>query len=138
MMMDEIKFGGSDHIIHQCGSCGVFHTIPKVMYENCFRLGGFWCCPNGHRRGWENGAEKTEIETLRRERDRLKQNTARLEDAILAEQRRSATAEEKVKVIQRRAVAGVCPCCNRTFSNVQRHMATKHKNVVPLAQKTNA
>lgn len=22
---------------------------------------------------------------------------------------------------------GVCPCCNRTFSDLQRHMASKHK-----------
>lgn len=28
--------------------------------------------------------------------------------------------------IKRRVSAGVCPCCNRTFQCLARHMATKH------------
>ena len=27
------------------------------------------------------------------------------------------------------AKAGTCPCCNRTFTNLARHMASKHKDV---------
>jgi hypothetical protein len=28
--------------------------------------------------------------------------------------------------MKKRAVAGVCPCCNRHFRELERHMASKH------------
>ncbi len=63
-------FGGTEHVEMQCGTCGVWHTVPKVRYDECFKRGGFWHCPNGHARGWQAGHEKEEINKLRRERDR--------------------------------------------------------------------
>ena len=119
----------------QCGTCGVWHAFPETIYDHCRREGGFWHCPNGHSRGWKDGADNTELQQLRRERDRLKQDAARLNDDLAEQARRAAAAEKKVIQIRKRAAAGLCPCCNRTFSNVQRHMQTKHPNVVPLAQK---
>lgn len=112
----------------QCGNCGVFHAIPTAMYESCRSEGGFWHCPNGHSRGWSEGS-------ISRERDRLKQKVAQLDDEIAALKLSEATAQKKLVAAKRRAVAGVCPCCNRTFDNVQRHMKSKHPNVVPMTQK---
>lgn len=43
-------------------------------------------------------------------------------------------AERKLATHKKRASAGVCPCCNRTVSQMARHMQAKHPdyNVVPL------
>jgi hypothetical protein len=108
------------------------------MHDTLYREGGFWYCPNGHQRGWGTG-------TLHAERDRLKQKVAQLDDEIgelrVARdnaQRDREAAEKKLMASKRRAIAGVCPCCHRTFGNVQRHMKTKHPNVVPLEQKQSA
>jgi hypothetical protein len=117
----------------QCGTCGVWHAFPETIYEHCYREGGFWSCPNGHRRGWDKGAEKKEVDLLRQERDRLKQRQAMLEDDIAAARRLTAAAKAETTKLRKRVGAGVCPCCNRTFQNVARHMATKHSNVVPIA-----
>lgn len=122
-------------ILLQCATCGVWHAIPEVMYNTCKAEGGYWHCPNGHSRGFRTGIQKLEQEKIRRERDQLKQDAARLEEEITSERNRADNAEKKVLQIKRRAAAGVCPCCNRTFANVQQHMRTKHPNVVPLAQK---
>lgn len=108
-----------------CITCGVPYTCPEAMMENQRKIGGYHHCPNGHSQGWDK--EDTEIAKLRRERDRLKQNEARLEDELRLERLQASK-------LKKRASAGICPCCTRTFSNMSRHMKTKHPdyNVVPL------
>ncbi len=69
---------------------------------------------------------------LRRERDRLKQQMAQKDDEIREVERQRLAAERKAKRIQRRAHAGLCPCCNRTFQDVVRHMKAKHPDIALL------
>lgn len=119
----------------QCGSCGVYHAIPKAMHDNAVEEGGFWTCPNGHQRGYREGRKAREA--IVRERDRLKQLVAQKDDEISQANARVAKVEKKIKATQRRIHAGVCPCCNRMFPNLAAHMKSKHKdygatNVVPL------
>jgi septal ring factor EnvC (AmiA/AmiB activator) len=94
-----------------------------------------WHCLWGHAQHFPKG--QSEAEKLRQERDRLKQQTAQLQDEIGeawahvdAEKRRAAAARGQVTKLKKRAANGVCPCCNRTFANLQRHMATKHAGFV--------
>jgi hypothetical protein len=134
-MPEIITIKGDKHVVTQCGTCGVWHTVPEIVYEAHKREGGYHACPNGHMRGWRSGEEELERDAIRLERNRLKQDAARLEDELVAERRRADAAEKRILQVRRRAAAGVCPCCNRTFANVQRHMQSKHANVVPLAQK---
>lgn len=133
--MTTVLLSGERHVVNQCGTCAVWHTVPEIVYDCFKREGGYWHCPNGHQRGWDKGTDAIERENIRRERDRLKQDAARLQDEIAAERKRADEAEHKIVQVRRRAVAGVCPCCNRTFLNVQKHMQSKHPNVVPLEQK---
>lgn len=134
-------------VIMHCGTCGTPFGMQEEVYDHCYREGGFWTCPNGHRRGWEKGnEERLEVE-LRRERDRLKQRQAQLEDEVQWQRKareaaeRSASAHKgQVTRLKNRAKAGVCPCCNRTFQNLAAHMKTKHPdfsadadNVVEIA-----
>ncbi len=69
---------------------------------------------------------------MRRERDQARQQIARAEDAAAEARAAMEKAERKTKRLMRRVSAGVCPCCNRTFSDLARHMKTKHENVVSL------
>jgi hypothetical protein len=43
-----------------------------------------------------------------------------------AAERSAAAAKGNVTKLRKRAAAGVCPCCNRTFLALQKHMAHKH------------
>lgn len=133
--MATVLLNGERHVVHQCGTCAVWHTIPEVVFNTCYSEGGYWHCPNGHSRGYKTGEDKRKEDAIRQERDRLKQDAARLSDELAAERKRAEEAEKKVLHAKRRANAGVCQCCNRTFLNVQRHMKTKHPNVIPLEQK---
>lgn len=123
-------FGGTDHVEMQCGTCGVWHTIPKIKYDTAYKEGGFWHCPNGHSRGWQNGHDKQEIVKLCRERDRLQQRVAEKDDDIATKEREVAAQKGLVTKLKKRAAAGTCPCCQRTFTNMATHMRKQHPEMV--------
>jgi hypothetical protein len=66
------------------------------------------------------------VRKLRRERDAAKQREetirANLEDT---KRRLSAQFGENTK-LRKRIKNGVCPCCTRSFTNLRRHLQTKH------------
>lgn len=115
---------------HTCGECGVtfafsreFHDARKADHQS-------WYCPNGHSRMFtgKNRAEQLEAELeasrriARNERERRER----------AERQRSA-ARGQVTKIKRRVGRGVCPCCNRTFADLGRHMAGQHPDFAESA-----
>ena len=106
--------------------------VPARLLESAQNAAHMIYCPHGHTLTWK----ETEVDRLRRERDRLKQDAARIEDERSQATMRAERAEAATRKLQKRAAAGVCPCCNRTFLNMQRHMKSKHPNVVPLEKKT--
>lgn len=117
-----------------CAACGIEFGMP-AQYNSARREDGkSFYCPNGHSLSYGNG----ENEKLRRERDRLKQQQARWDDErrelqgrIEAEGRRRAAARGQVTRLKNRAKAGLCPCCNRHFTNLERHMASQHPEMDP-------
>lgn len=112
-----------------CCMCGtLFATTAYFIAERRKDKGRFFC-PNGHGQSFT----EHEADRLRRERDRLAQLIAQKNDEILAERRMRADAEaaerkavRKTKRLEKRAAAGLCPCCNRTFLALQAHMKSKH------------
>lgn len=60
--------------------------------------------------------------------DAYEDQAAKLRDyAALLRERESVKAQStRLRKVKDRVKNGVCPCCNRTFVNLQRHMHTKH------------
>lgn len=82
-------------------------------------------CPNGHQQHYSKSeAQKLreQLETRDRELRKSKCETLNERNAKLAVEAEKAKVERKLARVKR----GVCPCCNRSFNNLQRHMATKH------------
>lgn len=137
-MSKELVFiKGERHVVNQCGTCAVWHTIPEIIYNAYKAEGGYWHCPNGHQRGFRKGTDQIEQEEIRLERDRLKQDAARLEEqAKRAEEEaslarvRAEKAEASARRLKKRSSAGTCPCCSRTFSNMAEHMKHRHPEFV--------
>lgn len=119
-----------------CGTCGVKHAMPAIIYDTAREEGGFWHCPNGHRRGWTEaqGALAEREAAQRRRLESALQGNARLAEEAAEANRLCIKAEKKLASQKRRIAAGVCPCCNRTFAKLAMHMTSKHPdyNVVPL------
>lgn len=102
--------------------CGLPFAMPTSLYKICKNDGTRFYCPLGHRIVFK----ETQADKYRRERDRLQQQLAYVSDERDAAERREAAQKGQVTKLKKRANAGVCPCCNRTFQNLHRHMKTKH------------
>lgn len=103
--------------------------LTRFMYDARKKDGKTFYCPNGHPRAYR----ETENDRLRRERDQLKQRIAQKDDTIKCLQedyerieRRRRAAVGQISRIKNRVGHGICPCCNRTFENLGRHMASQH------------
>jgi hypothetical protein len=79
------------------------------------------------------------------EAERLKQQLAQKDDEIRQERERARARLERsersaaayrgqVTRLRTRAKAGLCPCCNRSFQDLHRHMATKHPDFDPAEE----
>lgn len=105
-----------------CCVCGVVFAIPARMLASASKNKGNIYCPNGHSLTWKT----SEAERLRDElAAEKKRKDAALARANEAEQRATKTQQQLTR-LKKRAQAGACPCCHRTFANMQRHMTTKH------------
>lgn len=120
-----------------CPTCGVMYAVPKDWLAAKSRAHDRgdrdvnWFCPNGHSTVFSREAETV---VLKRERDRLKQENARLEQIAAEAQQKAAAVEAQARIDHRRTVAGVCPCCNRTFRQLATHMRHMHPEVAARAQ----
>jgi len=105
-----------------CCNCGVMFAMPAQMKQNFRTKGGDFYCPSGHAQHYTVPVEV-----------RLKKQLAEQTRTATLQAERAAAAERALKKSQAegrrlltRVHAGVCPCCNRTFKQLARHMAAKH------------
>ena len=112
----------------QCPECGVLFSMPQTLHDEAKRHSSqSWYCPNGHSRHFAKSKDQLRI--------------AELEDTLRKEEKRRSWAEsdataarKELKKNHRRIGNGVCPCCNRTFKQLQRHMKNKHPEYVKEAK----
>lgn len=114
-----------------CYRCKQPFGLPADVLSVLKRSHQTFYCPWGHAQYYLEGDSEETI--LRLERDRLKQEAARLHEQIREsrewaqrEQRRAVALKGVATRLKNRAAKGVCPCCNRSFENLRRHMTTKH------------
>lgn len=116
----------TEWVAKTCPICGVNYCLERTFDQ--YREKGAkgddgrpldWHCPNGHSLVYRD----SEADRLRRERDRLQQQLAQRDDEI-------STQGRRIKKLEKRAAAGTCPCCKRTFSNMATHMRKQHPEFV--------
>lgn len=121
-----------------CSECGIGYAIAsnflRSRRENSAEAKKSWCCPNGHYQTFA----ASEVARLTKELEQVKIQRDRAHEAREAAERRAQTAQRMAKAertkrekIIARVGAGVCPECNRTFSQLSRHMAKKHPGIAP-------
>jgi hypothetical protein len=105
--------------IEECCRCGVKFGIPKQLQDNLRNTHNSFFCPNGHSQSYIG---ETDADKLRRELKRKEQELAnKVRDEL------NARAEvDKLNRKLKRVHNGTCPCCKRSFSDLQKHMRSKH------------
>ena len=115
-----------------CPNCHIRYAIPSSLDAKgqAERAAVSIYCPMGH--AWHYTGER-EVDVERRRRQRAEQENARLAQAAADAEKRAAAATANLNRHKRRTVRGVCPCCNRSFVALARHMATKHPDYAKAA-----
>lgn len=115
-------------VLVTCCACLIEYGIPEPLDKRLLeeREQGTTYCPNGHQ--WHYTGKSAE-QKLRDAEAKVKLAEARAiherDQRLAAERSASALRGENTK-LRTRAKNGVCPCCHRTFAQLQRHMSTKH------------
>lgn len=124
--------------VDACCNCGMQFAMPTEFNNIRRNDHKTFYCPSGHPQSYQG---ESEAEKFRRERDRLAQRIAERDDDLKrqreraeAAERRSAAARGQITKIKNRVGHGICPCCNRTFENLHRHMTTQHPTFAEAAE----
>jgi hypothetical protein len=105
-----------------CYCCGNRFAVTAEFRRHLVSSSDWFYCPNGHKQHY---SENEKDQKLRLTEERLKERQEELWQA----QAKSLKLEQELTKVSRklkRVTKGVCPDCNRTFTDLHRHMATKH------------
>lgn len=106
-----------------CCACGMVFAAPSNWIGKRREKHDTFYCPAGHNLHFPG---KSDAEVLREQLEREKRRHEFTRNELAqTEKRRRAEKGAKTR-IKNRIAGGACPCCNRTFENLGRHMATKH------------
>ena len=108
-------YGDRQYCAIVCSNCGVEFLVPTGYHTQLVDKRKIFHCPNGHQQVYAD----SEVARLEKEVKALKEKADKALQWL--EQERKAHARTR-----KRHAGAVCPCCNRTFSQLTRHMKTKH------------
>lgn len=124
-------------IVLDCPNCGVIFAITTDYEQRRRNDKQKLYCPNGHPMIYH----ESEADRLREDKQRLEQSLRMERDnaefwrerdkASQASLRATKAAHTRTK---NRIAKGVCPCCKRHFTNVERHIAGQHPEYVEEAR----
>lgn len=117
--------------VHDCPTCGMPYAAPTSFFSRikARKEKNNWYCPRGHPIVFADSEitklqKQIEAERLGAEMERRMREKAQQErDRAKLQARAQKAAKTRFK---NRIAAGACPCCNRTFTNLQRHMTDMH------------
>lgn len=107
----------------ECGGCHIDFAMPTKLYLELRNTHATFWCPRGHARSFTG---TTTEQQLRRQLEAARAQATHEADQRIAAERSATAYKGHATRLRKRASAGVCPCCTRTFSNVARHMASQH------------
>lgn len=102
-----------------CYSCAVQFGLPSDFDHNRRNDKSTWYCPNGHAQSYTGRPVRERLTEAERKNLLLRQQLDQAEADAARKGRQLASLKKRVK-------NGVCPCCQRHFMNVQRHISKKH------------
>ncbi len=127
--MGEVAFIAIKLVDTSCCACGMVFSVPETWLEQRRANGESFFCPNGHSLSYKETTVKKlekQLENEKQRREWAEKNEAAAREQEQTARRAEAIVRGKLKAQSERVKNGVCPCCNRTFQDLQRHMNTKH------------
>lgn len=107
-----------------CIYCDFVFAVPKTADEKWQNNHTTFYCPKC--RGNMHYSDKPETERLEKDLAYYKSKNASLRESNEFYQNSARAYKGHHTRVKNRVKNGVCPCCNRTFKDLQRHMKSKH------------
>ena len=121
-----------------CCQCSCLFAIDDALNNRSrvWKKESIYCPSCGTLQGWSG---ETPDQKVRRELEaklaKAKRDNEYLEASAIRHRERANSAERSLSAtkgvvtrMKNRASKGICPCCNRSFTNLRRHMETQHPN----------
>jgi transcription elongation factor Elf1 len=116
-----------------CAKCGVAFCVTNDFASRRRSERDSFYCPSGHSQWFPGESDKDRAQKLAgqldQERTRLQQerrSRLQTEQALDYARRTRKAVSTRLRKVKTRVGHGICPCCNRTFEQLARHMAVKH------------
>lgn len=111
-------------VTEECSACGILYAFPETLRQQALAYHNQkFYCPNGHSQSYTG---PTDAEKERARADRLERRLANKDEDLRATRASLTATKGQLTKTKKRVANGVCPCCNRSFANLGRHMAGQH------------
>jgi len=111
-------------------------AMPERYKRKLSEEGGSFYCPAGHAQHFA----EPEVNKLKKQLAQATRQSEQYQNWYKAEQSDHAHTRNRLRATKgvltktkQRVAHGICPCCNRTFKDLQRHMAGQHPEYVAEA-----
>lgn len=117
----------NEFTVEECCQCGVAFAMTTYFHERALEERTNFFCPNGHPQRYVG---KSEAEMLREQLKAAREGAAFAERQAELERNRTRAVKGHLTRARKRAAAGTCPCCKRTFKALSEHMRKQHPEFV--------
>lgn len=124
--------GTTTLVTEECCRCGMVFAMTKDFEQRCRDnpyVGKFYC-PAGHRQWYTGETEEAKLEkklsAAQEEVNREQWKTLEAQESRDRARKQRNALKGHLKRTKQRIAVGVCPCCNRTFVNLGKHMHGQH------------
>lgn len=111
-----------------CIHCGMVFAVPKDWHRERRNNHRDFYCPGC--RGSMHYPGKSEEEKLRAQLAHQREISDARAEQLKKKEYQVRAAKGKLTKFKKRVGKGTCPCCNRHFQNLARHMASKHPDLI--------
>lgn len=109
--------------------CGTPFAAPDSLVRAAWNDQKEIYCPHGHVCRWS----KSEADKLRERLAAVEGNLKYEQERVERERRQHAATKGQLTKERKRTSNGVCPCCNRSFVQLARHMKSQHPDFAESA-----
>lgn len=118
-------------VYHCCHKgCGVSFALNDDFVRRRKNDRESWYCPNGHSQWFPGETDSDKAQRLAGQLDMERTRRAAITKQLDYQTRARKAVSTRLKKVKHRVGHGVCPCCNRTFSQLANHMASQHPGYV--------
>jgi len=113
-------------VVISCGKCGIHFGVPENFNQDKKDHQTGFYCPNGHCRAYNGQTRDQKIAELEKRVENAHDYNRELHETIDHKDNQIRGHKSANTKLKKRVANGVCPCCNRTFQNLHRHMKGQH------------